>query len=60
MVAAAAFYGVKYSGLDAKDGSSINLLPSLLALKPDLVGSHNDANAIAAMTAAQKNPFPVC
>ena len=57
MTAAAAFYGVKYIGLDAKDGSSYNLLPSLLTQKPDLIGSHNDVSAIAAKAKAGTIPF---
>jgi ABC-type sugar transport system substrate-binding protein len=56
MAAAADFYGVEYTGLDAKNDSSLNLLPDLEALAPDLVGSHNDVAAIA--TAAEKEKIP--
>ena len=57
MSAAAVFYGARYIGLDAVNGSSYNLLPGLLEKKPDLLGSHNDVLAIAAKAQKENIPF---
>ncbi len=57
MQAAAKFYGIKYIGMDAANGASIDQLDPLLAQKPDLVGSQKDMDAIASKLLKLNIPY---
>jgi ABC-type sugar transport system substrate-binding protein len=57
MQAAAKAYGVKYIGMDAANGASIDQLDPLLAQKPDLVGSQKDMDAIASKALKLNIPY---
>jgi hypothetical protein len=57
MTAAAGFYGVNYHALDAAGGSSLALLPALLAKGPDLIGSHDVPIQVAEQAEKEDIPF---